>query len=50
MQQSPGPGAVITHVNRKFNLVAHNLSKRALQLDAELSWMEETPYNGDSQN
>nr|XP_017239248.1 PREDICTED: peptidyl-prolyl cis-trans isomerase CYP28, chloroplastic-like [Daucus carota subsp. sativus] len=35
------PGAIITHVNRKFNIAAHNLSKQALQLDDELIWMED---------
>lgn len=29
-------GAIISHVNHKFNLAAHNLSKQALQLDGEL--------------
>lgn len=39
------PGAVISHVNRKFNCAAHNLAKQALQLDSELSWVEEFPQN-----
>ena len=29
-------GAIISHVNHKFNLAAHNLSKQAHQLDGEL--------------
>ena len=43
------PGAIISHVNRKFNSVAHNLSKQALQLDGELIWMEECLQNTENE-
>ncbi|KAK1378467.1 zf-RVT domain-containing protein [Heracleum sosnowskyi] len=42
------PGATISHVSRKFNDVAHNLSKHALQLDEEASWVEEFPQHAEN--
>ncbi|KAK1356477.1 hypothetical protein POM88_049733 [Heracleum sosnowskyi] len=36
--------ATIDHVSRKFNVTAHNLTKHALQLENESSWMEEIPH------
>lgn len=38
-------GAAVTHMKRVFNTTAHNLAKRALQLEEEESWMEDFTHN-----
>ena len=40
------PEASISHIGRKFNVVAHGLAKHALQLDDEATWMEDNIHDG----
>lgn len=44
------PGATVSHVNRKFNAMAHNLAKHALQLEDEISWTEEFLHFAENHN
>lgn len=38
----------ISHVNRKYKVVAHNLAKQALQLEEEKVWTNDFSYQDDS--
>lgn len=40
--------ATVSHINRKYNIVAHNLAKQALLLEEEQSWMDGTYQSNDT--
>lgn len=44
------PGVIITHIGRKFNVVAHNLAKNALKLENEVSYMMDITQQNRNQN
>ncbi|XP_074360474.1 uncharacterized protein LOC141700662 [Apium graveolens] len=44
------PEASVSHVNRSYNVVAHNLAKQALVLDAEVSWVDDLAQHTDNQS
>lgn len=35
------PDASVTYVSHKYNFMSHNLAKHALQVEDEISWLEE---------
>ncbi|XP_063941729.1 uncharacterized protein LOC135149875 isoform X2 [Daucus carota subsp. sativus] len=42
------PDTRVSHTSRKHNYPAHNMARQALQLNEEVSWMEDVPHHAEN--